>query len=82
MIARTNNRALGAIGAEVGLDQCVVKARCQVGDISNAQLATTVEAMIGAAYLDAGMQAAEDVIKTLGILDYCKSLKHDTAWNA
>jgi len=63
-----NNNYLGAIGFKKGLHECVVKGHSHVGLISTYQMATTVEALIGAAYMERGVAGAESVVKSLGIL--------------
>ncbi|GAB7338706.1 hypothetical protein MBLNU457_5426t1 [Dothideomycetes sp. NU457] len=64
-----NNNFLGAIGIRKGLHKCVVKNPANPGPISTYQMATTIEALIGVAYMEQGVAGAESVIKSLGILE-------------
>jgi len=63
-----NNRFLGEIGFKKQLHECVVKGHSHLGPISQYQMATAIEAIIGAAYMESGVEAAEIIIKSLGIL--------------
>jgi len=59
---------LGTNGYRKKLYECVVKDPSHNRDISHCQMATTVEAVVGAAYLEAGIGAAETVIESLELL--------------
>lgn len=64
----TSNANLDAVGRRNGLDRFVTLA---VGAraVTQKTMTATVEAVVGAAYLDGGMEAAEKVVEKLGIFD-------------
>ena len=66
--ARSGNTNLEVVARLHGLDQFIERNPSQRGPMSTATLATTVEAIIGAAYLDGEQRAAECVMRALGLL--------------
>lgn len=64
-----NNNNLAQAGLAIGLDRFVVKNPCQPGQVSPRVMADTVEALIGAAYLDGGAEVAQHVINVLKLDD-------------
>jgi len=62
-----SNANLAAIGLQHHLDRFVVTSPASLGAVSAGTLASTVEAILGAAYLDAGMTAVVQIMRTLGL---------------
>ncbi|KXX72788.1 Ribonuclease 3 [Madurella mycetomatis] len=64
-----SNRSLQDIGRQVGLDEFVIRDPTNDGPVSLSQLATTVEALIGAVWIDSGYDfaQAQRVIQALRI---------------
>lgn len=63
----TSNANLAAVGNDRALEECIQLGNGQ-GKVSMKMMATTVEAIIGAAYLDGGEAAARSVMQSLGIV--------------
>ncbi|KAJ5996244.1 hypothetical protein N7499_007441 [Penicillium canescens] len=68
---RASNNALAILGRSRGLDEHVIINPAQWGMVSNKTMATTVEALIGAVFLDSGLDinAVIAVMRNLGIMD-------------
>jgi ribonuclease-3 len=68
---RGSNVSLVRIGHEHGLDKFVQKNPCQGEDVSQTTMASTVEALLGAAWLDSGRNFEEvrAVMERLEIID-------------
>ena len=62
-----SNANLDAIGRGHGLDQFVVTNPSSWGAVAPGTMASTVEAILGAVYLDGGMDAVKLVMRTLGL---------------
>ncbi|KAI4237827.1 MAG: hypothetical protein L6R40_005852 [Gallowayella cf. fulva] len=62
----TSNASFIEVGNCYGLSQYIDRARC-ASDVSPVTMSATVEAIVGAAYLDGGHVAAATVVQTLGI---------------
>lgn len=60
---------MGRVGLEHGLDACVNVNTANVSPPSSAMIATTVEALIGGAFLDGGLEAARKVMRALDLLE-------------
>jgi len=60
------NKNLSKIGFDIGLDSCVILNQ-GTGTVSDKTMATTVEALIGAAFRDGGENALEHLLNTLGL---------------
>lgn len=61
------NANLDTVGRTHGLDRFVVTNPASRGAVSHGTMATTVEAILGAAYLDGGMVAVIQTMRTLGL---------------
>jgi ribonuclease-3 len=57
------------IGRGIGLERCIHPNPAQNGKVSDSLVADTVEAIIGAAFLERGIQAVEHVMEKLGVLE-------------
>ncbi|KAI0017534.1 ribonuclease III domain-containing protein [Xylariomycetidae sp. FL0641] len=68
MTIAVNNTRLADLCDRSGLTACVHKNNSQQQHVAPRTQAATVEAVVGAAYLDGGMQAARTVIRSLKIL--------------
>ena len=68
---RASNNALATLGRSKGLDEHVIINPAQWGVVSNRTMATTVEALIGAVFLDSGLDinAVRAAMVNLGIMD-------------
>ncbi|KAI0593945.1 ribonuclease III domain-containing protein [Biscogniauxia sp. FL1348] len=66
--AMVSNYQLATVCDNSGLTECINQNPCQVGLISPRTKADTVEAVIGAAYRDGGLDAARQVMKKLKLL--------------
>ncbi|KAL8946420.1 MAG: hypothetical protein Q9222_007181 [Ikaeria aurantiellina] len=67
----TTNTSLNQIGVQHGLSRYITVANGESQcDIAPKTMSATIEALVGAAYLDGGMDAAKMVVRTLGI-DVC-----------
>ncbi|KAL8716454.1 MAG: hypothetical protein Q9220_000361 [cf. Caloplaca sp. 1 TL-2023] len=66
----TTNASFNRIGTEHNLDRYIQVAKAQGGIVSPKTMSATIEAIVGAAYLDRGMDAAKMVVRNLGI-DVC-----------
>jgi ribonuclease-3 len=68
---RASNNALATLGLSKGLDKHVIINPAQWGIVSNKTMATTVEALIGAVFIDSGLDinAVRAVMVNLGIMD-------------
>ena len=67
-----SNKNLAAVGRRHGLDACISKNQSQI-EIGDIQVATTVEAIIGAVYIDSQLADRIDnvrqVMRILGLLE-------------
>lgn len=63
-----SNVNLDRAGRLYGLDVFVCRNPSQVGYLSPATMATTVEAILGAVYLDGGIDSVSQVMQTLGLV--------------
>ena len=63
-----NNGQLATIGRRLVLDGVVNKNNSQPGALSDKAMATTVEAILGAVYMDGGLDVARQVMRTWRIL--------------
>ena len=63
------NRKLSQVAQESGLVNHITKNPCQQGDVSQETAASTVEAVIGAVYLDCGkdMSTVEKVLDAINL---------------
>lgn len=61
------NANLATIGLQHSLDRFVVGSPGSGGVVSAGIMASTVEAILGAAYLDAGITAVVQIMRTLGL---------------
>ena len=63
------NDNLATVGFNIGLDQHVVVNQGQRGTVSRKTMATTVEAVIGAIYLDSGrdIETVKDAMVCIGL---------------
>jgi ribonuclease-3 len=68
---RASNNALATLGRSKGLDEHVIINPAQWGIVSNKTMATTVEALIGAVFLDSRLDinSVRAVMVNLGIMD-------------
>ena len=68
---RGSNVSLERDGCEHGLGKFVVKNPCQGNSVSRTTTASTVEALVGAAWLDSGrdFEQVQAVMTRLGIVD-------------
>ncbi|KAI8192377.1 Ribonuclease 3 [Colletotrichum sp. SAR 10_65] len=64
-----NNERLSRLCDTVGLTRCIVRNPSQQGMVSQRTKADTLEAVVGAVFKDGGLDAAEEVIEHLGIID-------------
>ena len=64
-----SNERLALVGRRADLDRIVCKNLSQPGALSMKGLASAVEPLIGAAYQDGGMSAAQQVIRALGVME-------------
>lgn len=55
-------------GRQIGLDRFINPNPSQKGVVSDMLVADTVEALIGAVYIDGGSWALDEVMKKLGVL--------------
>jgi ribonuclease-3 len=64
-----SNDNLGRKGFELGLERYIQVNRAQRGQVSNRTMATTLEAIIGAIYIDSGFNYSvlSDVMARLGL---------------
>lgn len=64
-----SNDNLATVGFNVGLDAHIMVNPGQLGAVSRKTMATTVEAVIGAIYLDSGkdIEAAKDAMVCIGL---------------
>lgn len=65
----SGNQNIAKIGFEKGLDQFVYKNPSQYGNVSPGPMASTVEALLGAVFLDSGedIDAVRRVMLVLGL---------------
>ncbi len=80
----TSGKALGAIGKEIGLGEFVRlgKGEEQAGGRGRASLLSDcLEAVIGAAYLDGGVKAAERIVARIVIPQFCPAKGSDWSEN-
>lgn len=64
----SNNSNLSKLGQRFGLESLINSNPCQQGSVSESQVADTVEALVGAVYVDGGEDACEGVLEKLGLL--------------
>ncbi|KAK2730143.1 RNase [Colletotrichum kahawae] len=64
-----NNERLARLCDTVGLTRCIVRNPSQQGMVSQRTKADILEAVIGAVFKDGGLEAAEEVIEHLNIID-------------
>lgn len=64
VVVHTN---LDTVGRQHGLDRFVVTNPASQGAVSSGIMADTMRAILGAVYLDAGMTAVVQVMRTLGL---------------
>jgi dsRNA-specific ribonuclease len=57
------------VGRRIGLERCINPNPSQKGEISDKFVSDTVEAIIGAVFLDGGLEAAVEVMEALGLLE-------------
>ena len=62
------NANLARVGLAHGLNTCINVDQSNVAEPSENMVATTVEALIGGAFLDGGLDAATTVMRSLGLL--------------
>ena len=62
----TNNKSLAQVGRDIHIEQYISPAAGTIA-ISDGTIADTMEAIIGAVYLDGGLEAAKEVIERLGL---------------
>jgi ribonuclease-3 len=67
-----SNKALGQLAHRYGLEKYVTKNPCQRGDVSDYTLATTVEALVGAVWIDCDKNL--ETIK--GVIDHLNMVKN------
>ena len=67
---KSSNANLAMVGRKLGLGQCVQQSITNRVELSDKIMATAVEGVIGAVYLDTGknLAAIESVMVTMGIL--------------
>lgn len=65
--ATGSNTNLSATGRLHGLERYVVSNPSQWGVVSSGTMADTMEAILGALYLDGGIRSVKRVINTLGL---------------
>ncbi|KAI8315524.1 Ribonuclease 3 [Colletotrichum sp. SAR11_59] len=70
-----NNERLARLCDAVGLTRCIVRNPSQQGVVSQRTKADTLEAVVGAVFKDGGLDAAEEVIEHLGIIDLLVTLQ-------
>lgn len=70
-----NNERLARLCDAVGLTRCIVRNPSQQGMVSQRTKADTLEAVVGAVFKDGGLDAAEEVIEHLGIIDLLVTLQ-------
>ena len=63
-----SNVNLDRIGRIHGLDGFICRNPSQGGHISPATMTATVEAILGAVYLDSGVESVSQVMQTLGLV--------------
>lgn len=68
-LAQLSNNHLAAVAREIGLDRCLIPHPGHFGRLSDATLATSLEAVIGAIYLDCGgsISLIESVMRKINI---------------
>ena len=64
-----NNANLARLGRVVRLETFVNSNPSQHGSVSDGQISDSVEAIIGAVYMDGGEQALEGVMRIFGLLE-------------
>jgi ribonuclease III len=64
----SSNNHLATIGKNLGLERCINPNPSQKDVINDSLVADTVEAIIGAVFLDGGLEASERVMEILGVL--------------
>lgn len=64
-----SNANFGTVGRAMGLDRCVIL-NPGTKSVSNGTMATTVEAILVAVYLDGGMEALARVATGLGLTSH------------
>jgi dsRNA-specific ribonuclease len=62
------NVHLSSLGKQIGLRNFVNPNPCQKGDVTESLVADSVEAVIGAMYVDGGEHKMVGVMKRLGVL--------------
>ncbi|KAF4851755.1 Ribonuclease 3 [Colletotrichum siamense] len=70
-----NNERLARLCDAVGLTRCIVRNPSQQGMVSQRTKADTLEAVVGAVFKDGGLDAAEEVIERLGIIELLVTLQ-------
>lgn len=65
---RTSNRRLADLSDEIGLSVLIIGAPGARVVMAPGPKATAMEAVIGAVYLDAGQEAAFEVLRRIGLL--------------
>ncbi|TDZ27824.1 Ribonuclease 3 [Colletotrichum spinosum] len=63
-----NNDRLAILCDVIGLTRCINRNASQQGGVSPKTKTATIEAIIGAVYKDGDLEAAEEVIKSMGIV--------------
>ncbi|KLU91727.1 hypothetical protein MAPG_10676 [Magnaporthiopsis poae ATCC 64411] len=71
LAAAVSNDALAALGSRLGLDQSVTKNPCHKGEVPRVTLASTVEALLGAVWVDSGNQfdQVQSVLRALQVTE-------------
>jgi len=64
-----NNNKLATLGYGHGVDDLVNKNPSNPGAVSSKTMADTMEALVGAAYIDGGLEAARAVADAFGIIN-------------
>ena len=74
------NDSLAALGSRLGLDQSVTKNPCQKGEVPRVTLASTVEALIGAVWVDSGNQfdQVQSVLRALQVTEPFETAGNDS----
>jgi ribonuclease-3 len=65
----TSNRHLAIVGKEMGIDQCIYRGEKvpKKDMVLTRRIADTMEAIIGAVYLDGGLEMVRPVLSTMGL---------------
>ncbi|KAH7130271.1 ribonuclease III domain-containing protein [Dendryphion nanum] len=69
---KLSNDSLGGLGFEIGIHRCIMK-EAGLGRVSKKMVAQTVEAVIGAVYMDVddnGMESVRAVIQDMGFAEH------------